>query len=109
MNVLILCLIITASIVYIWDWVSFPQEIANLIISKITDGKINNVELKKPLGCSLCMSTWITLVILLIFNWKLAPMCLVFGWSTKYILYLITLIDEFLSRLLMFMEYLINN
>lgn len=108
MNVVLICLIITASIVYIWDWVRFPQEVANLVASKMTNGKIKNVILKKPFGCSLCMSTWITLVILSIFNWKLLPLCLVYGWSTKYILYLFTLADEIVSKIFVLMERLIN-
>lgn len=109
MNAILVCLIVTVSIVYIWDWVEFPQQIANYVIGKLTNGKITRIELKKPWGCSLCMSTWITLIILACMNWKLIPLCLLFGFSTKYILYIITILDEFLTKLLEYIEYLITH
>lgn len=109
MNILLVCFIITLCIVYVWDWVGFPQEITNLLASKITRGKIKYAELKKPFSCSLCMTTWITLIVLGIVNWHYLPMALVYGASTKYILYIYTLIDEFITKLLTYIETLIQS
>lgn len=107
-NLIIVCLIITASIVYIWDIVQFPNQIGNYIVSKISKGKLNNIELKKPLGCSLCMTTWITLIIIIIFNWKLIPLCLMFGWITKYIEYLFRIIDRLLCKIFIKIEQILQ-
>lgn len=108
MNVLILCGIITLAIVYIWDWVHFPEEVASSIMNRLTNGKITNVWLSKPWGCSLCVTTWITLIILAIFNWKLIPLCLLYGWSTKYVYYVYQIIDGLLSLLLCFVDRIIR-
>lgn len=54
-------------VVVVWNKLNFPNEIASLIMKIITRGKINSVELKKPLGCGLCMTFWITLLYMLIF------------------------------------------
>lgn len=96
---MIICLIITFCIVYIWDYVEFPRELISQILHM-------PVELKKPWGCSLCMTTWITLIALLFINWKLSWMCILFGFSTKYILYTIQTIDLILSTIFVLIEKL---
>ena len=104
MNILLVCLIITAAIVYIWDYVMFPQELANEVADIITGGKIKHVKLRKPWSCSLCLSTYTTLFILLYFNWKYAPLCLVYGWATQYILAIFQIVDGVLSKILGWMQ-----
>lgn len=105
MNILVICLIVTCCIVYIWDYVQFPQEITNIVAGWITKGKIKHAILRKPWGCSLCMSTWITLGILLCYQaWAYLPLCLVYGWSTQYILAIYDIIDGALTKVLGFIE-----
>ena len=102
-------MIITACIVYIWDYSGFVQECADYFMELITKGKIKHVTLRKPWGCSLCMTTWITLIVLLKYEWILAPMCLVYGWSTQYVLAIFNLIDNAMIKVLSALESLINN
>lgn len=108
MNIFIICLIVSFSITYIWDFVHFPEELADRIISLVTKGKINHIELKKPLSCSLCMTTWTTLIILLCLDPCWCWMALVFGMSTKYILYAIELTDRIITLLFVLLERLLN-
>ena len=108
MNIFIICLIVSFSITYIWDFARFPEELADRIISFVTKGKINNIELKKPFGCSLCMTTWTTLIILLCFDPCWCWMSLVFGFITKYILYIIELLDKMISLVFVLLERLLN-
>ena len=101
MNILLICLIVTACIVYIWDYVMFPQEFANMVAGWITNGKIKHVFLQKPWSCSLCLSTYTTLIILLCAGeWSYVPLSLVYGWSTQYILVLFNLIDNLITKVL---------
>lgn len=53
-------------ITVIWDVLQFPNEIANGIAAWITRGKIRTVFLRKPLGCSLCMTFWCSLIYVLV-------------------------------------------
>ena len=108
MNIFIICLIVSFSITYIWDFVHFPEELADRIISLVTKGKINHIELKKPFGCSLCMTTWTTLIILLCLDPCWCWMSLIFGFITKYILYIIELADRIITLLFVLLERLLN-
>lgn len=108
MNIFIICLIVSFSITYIWDFARFPEELADRIISLVTKGKINHIELKKPFGCSLCMTTWTTLIILLCLDPCWCWMSLVFGFITKYILYAIELTDRIITLLFVLLERLLN-
>lgn len=108
MNTILICIIVTFSISYIWDYVNFPAEIADRIVSFVTKGKIKHTELKKPFSCALCMTTWTTLIILLCIESKLCWMCLLFGMSTKYALYAIQLTDRIISLVFVLLERLLN-
>lgn len=99
MNILLANIIITICIVYIWDVVEFPQSLLSQLLH------IRVTVLRKPWGCSLCMTTWITLIMFLIFNWKLAPVALLLGWSTKYIHYTFNLVDRILTKIFIWLEY----
>lgn len=108
-NVLLACLIITTSIVIIWDYFNAPQEMINQLVNWWTGGKITSVILKKPYGCSLCLSFYTTLIVLLCFNWKLAPMALVFAWSTPYILTICQLLDKIVVKILTYLNNKLDN
>lgn len=62
-----LLILINLCIVLIWDIFRAPQEIADSIAELLTKGKIHSVHLRKPWGCSLCMTFWTSLIITLIF------------------------------------------
>lgn len=53
--------------VVVWNKLNVPNEFASNLMRLITKGKIKSVELKKPFGCGLCMTFWITLIYMLIF------------------------------------------
>lgn len=108
MNAIIICIIVSCCITYIWDFVNFPQELANSLAALFTKGKIKSVELKKPFSCSLCITTWTTLIILLILVPKLCWMCLLFGAATKYISYAYTLADKIISLVFILIERVLN-
>lgn len=99
-----ICLIVTICIVIIWGFLDAPNEIASQIMSWVTNGKISRVELKKPFGCMMCMTFWITLIILLILAPGLCWMSLIYALSTKYILYIIELIDKALVKFFIWIE-----
>lgn len=109
MNSFLICLIISGSITYIWDVVDFPNQISSRIMENVTKGKIKTVFLKKPWNCSLCMTTWITLLVLLIMNPAFCWLALLYGFITKYWLYAFQLLDLFISRLFEYAEGLIKN
>lgn len=100
MNEIVICLIITAAIVYGYDYLSFPRTFAARIMSLIRGKEVtpDRIQLPKLLECSLCMSNWMTLIILLIMNWKLCWMCLVFSYLTKPILYIYNIIDLIVDK-----------
>lgn len=97
-------LIITVCLVLIIDWFNAPNEILSQIMDWITSGRIKRVELKPPFGCSKCMSFWITLIFLLITAPELCWMSLVFAFSTKYILFIIEIIDKIITKLAILIE-----
>lgn len=99
MSPLLICMIITVCIVIIWGFLDAPNEIASIVMNFLSKGKIKRVELKKPLGCMLCMTFWTTLIILLILAPEWCFFSLLYAISTKYILYIIELIDKALVKL----------
>jgi len=103
MNLILICLAVAASFTYIWDYTPFISDIQKIL----SDYMGYPVKFRKPLSCSLCMTTWVTLLILLIFNWKLAPLCLLFGWSTKHILNIFNTVDMLINLILSFLQKII--
>lgn len=101
MKILIINIIITFAIVYIYDIVNFPKEFVARLLTIILKKEVKplNVKLPKILECSLCATTWVTLILLLIFSPKLCWLSLVFGWSTKHIYSFITIIDKILETI----------
>ena len=101
MNYLILCLTISVVIVYIYNIVDFPHNFIARLLSFLYKREIppERVSLPKIFECSLCATFWSTLVILLVFqpyHWFFA---FIFAFSTKYIEFIITIIDRLLSKI----------
>ena len=109
MNIYLLCFIIALSFVIIIDYLNAPNEIAGTIMGLITNGKITHVRLKKPFGCSLCMTFWVTLILLLILNPLMCWLSLIYAIITKYIFYLINLIDLIICKSFIYVENKIRN
>ena len=98
------------SLVY---YLNAPQEIANRFMEILTKGKVNKVELKKPLGCPTCMCNWLSFFYLLIVMpigsfILICTFSVLNGFLTKFGLYAIQLIDQLISHLAMLFERLIN-
>lgn len=107
---------IALAITVVWDVIQFPQEIANGIASWLTRGKVTNVLLRKPLGCSLCMCFWCSLIYVLvtvgfvsltIFTWHLC-ICLLVAYSTTYIQLTINVLNKLIINLFVRLENLID-
>lgn len=104
---IVVCLVVMISIVFIWDWFNAPNEIASSIMRLLTNGKIKQVELKKPFGCSACMTFWITLVILLIGSPEWCWMSLVYAFLTKHTLIIIDTIDKIIVKIFILIQKLL--
>lgn len=101
---LLICLIVMVSIVLIWDWFNAPNEIASQLMNWLSKGKITQVELKKPWGCSTCLTFWITLVILLVMSPQLCWMSLVYAFFAKYTLYIIDTVDRLITKIFVLLQ-----
>lgn len=110
MDILTLCLILTFCIVYIYDVVEFPRTFASRILSLIFKRKIEpqNVNLPKIFECSLCMVTWVTLILLLIFKPQYFYISFLYGWITKYVLYIFNTIDNLISLIFIILESILD-
>lgn len=109
MNIYLVCLIIALSFVIIIDYLDAPNDIAGTIMGLITNGKITHVRLKKPFGCSLCMTFWVTLILLLIVNPLMCWLSLIYAISTKYIFYFINLVDLIICKSFIYIENKLKN
>lgn len=91
------CMIITACIAYVY-WLDAPNDIASRIVSLIFKREYR-VRLRKPFGCSLCMTFWVTLTVLLIWQasaWWFAFVC---AWSSKYFYFIYEVADKLFVKL----------
>lgn len=102
MSIYTICLIISFSFVYVYDVVQFPKEITSKILSRLFKKNIypTSIKLPKIFECSLCATTWTTLILLLIFSPSYCWLCFLFGWITKHIYSLFYLIDKFIEKLI---------
>lgn len=112
-NLIYISLLITI----VWDWLNYPNEVAGLVMSKLTNGRVKQVVLDKPLGCSLCMTTIISFVYLaftcvvwtsfssIIYNLLLATLM---GLTTKYLYSLIIIIDKIIMLIIVKIECLLK-
>lgn len=99
MNSIIICTIITFCVVYVWDFANFPNEFASMVMELITHGKIKSIILRKPFGCSRCMSFWLCLIYLCIFNWKLIPVAFVMSYMSSYAFMLLQTFDMLMEKI----------
>lgn len=100
MNILLLCLIISGCITYIYNTVDFPHTFVARILSRLYKKEIRpqQVVLPKILECSLCATFWSTLVVLLVFQPSWWFMAFVFAQSTRYIDMLIQVVDKLITK-----------
>ena len=108
MTPLLFAIITTCIIVYVWDYIAFPQHIADSIISAITHNKIRHCEIIRPFGCSLCMTQWTTLIFFLCVQPELFWVSFILSWSTQYILLLYNLIDKLLLTIFKQLEKILH-
>ena len=107
MNLILINFIIT----YVWDILNFPNTIAGIITGWLSHGRINNVTLKPPLGCSFCMIFWVSLIYLLIGGYAVLPaitFALLNAIFSKVMLYTITLIDGIIERVFRYLDSIVN-
>lgn len=108
-------LFINITVVLIWDIFNFPNEFASTIAQIITHNKVQYIQLKKPFGCSLCVTFWLSIVYTVVnlgftFENLLFALFLsaVSAWLTKFTFYAIRLIEQFTGRLSAFLERSLN-
>ena len=100
-------------IMIVWKRLDFPNEFASNAMRLITKGKIKSVELKKPFGCGLCMTFWITLIYMLIFYidfglLNIISVCLLSAILVDYSYNLLKLIEELFSTIISLVFKLID-
>jgi hypothetical protein len=100
------CIILTICIAYIYH-IDAPNRIFSSIISLLLKKNIY-LELKKPFGCPLCMTFWISLILLLICSPQICWLSLLLAFSTKYIDYSISIIELLLDKIFVLLERLLN-
>lgn len=106
---MIVLLYISVLITIVWDYLNYPNEVAGLIVSKLTNGRIKQVELIKPFGCSLCMTSiisWLYLAFTCVV-WSsftsivgYTLLAVINGISTNYIYSLILIVNDTINKLL---------
>jgi hypothetical protein len=106
---MIVLLYISVLITIVWDYLNYPNEVAGLIVSKLTNGRIKQVELIKPFGCSLCMTaiiSWLYLAFTCIVWCSFTSivgytlLAVINGISTNYIYSLILIVNDTINKLL---------
>lgn len=91
---------------------NYPNEIASMIMNKMTNGRIKRVELIKPFSCPLCMTIIISMIYLcFVINWLSftsivmgVAMAVMNGVLTKYMDYLLRLIDGAVTKIMIICE-----
>lgn len=104
-------ILINLIIVYVWDILNFPNTLAGMITGLLTNGKITNVQLKPPFGCSFCMIFWVSLILLLVSSYNLLPavfISLLSAYCSKIVLYLYTILDNLVEVIFTHLEKFIN-
>ena len=98
-------------VVLIWDVFRAPQEIADRLAEIVTRGKIHTMELRKPWGCSLCMTFWLSLVLTYIFcersidGFLVATLLSLFNaFMTKYTYAIITTTELVIDKIIYYVN-----
>lgn len=106
---MIVLLYISVLITIVWDYLNYPNELCSLLMSKLTNGRIKQVELIKPFGCSLCMTaiiSWLYLAFTCIVWCSFTSivgytlLAVINGISTNYIYSLILIVNDTINKLL---------
>lgn len=110
--------LINVAIVLIWDYFNAPNDILSALFSSFTKGRITTIELKRPFGCSLCMTFWCSLIYLIVdlmltgctFYGILLAFALsaINAFLTKFVFYTIQTVDNTFSKLFILLERLVN-
>ena len=115
MTTILSLLMINFICVYIIGYTEAPNNIASQIMSRLTNGKIKRVMLKKPWSCHLCMCWIISLIYMcFVIPWTFPGILLgittaaLNSFSTKYILYALQILDKFLTAVFIRLEKLCN-
>lgn len=99
---MIALLYISLLITIVWDYLNYPNEVAGLVMNKLTNGRIKQVELIKPFGCSLCMTA--------IISWfYLAFTCVVWSSFTSIVGYTLLAVLNGISTIYIYSIILIIN
>lgn len=99
---MIALLYISLLITIVWDYLNYPNEVAGLVMNKLTNGIIKQVELIKPFGCSLCMTA--------IISWfYLAFTCVVWSSFTSIVGYTLLAVLNGISTIYIYSIILIIN
>lgn len=107
----LILLLINLIFVILIAYLDAPNEILSHIMNWLSKGKIKRVELKKPLGCPLCMTFWCSWLVSLIIlpftlKWFLVGLfaSLLNAILTKYTLYIIETLDLAIIKLLSWLQ-----
>lgn len=101
------CFIITFAIAYIYH-LDAPNQIASEIARWLSNGKFTKIQLRKPLGCPLCMTFWVTFILLLFVNPSLCWIAFIFAFASKYMDYAISLVENILDTFFILCERIIQ-
>ena len=100
-------ILINLIVVLIWDIFKAPQEMVNRIAERVTKGKIHYVNLRKPFGCSLCITFWLSLALTYVFcersidGFCISTLVSLFNaFMTKYTYELILLTEKIIDKII---------
>ena len=100
-------ILINLAVVVIWDIFRAPQTMADGLAELLTKGKIHSITLRKPFGCSLCITFWISLVITYLFcersleGFLVATLLsLLNAYMTKYTYQFISLTEKIIDKII---------
>lgn len=110
-------LYINLLVVLVWDYLNYPNEVAGMIMGRLTNGRIRQVELVKPFGCSLCMVFILSFIYLACntINWCSIDSITLYtliavlnGVITQYTFSTILLINDLLNKILIKINIIIK-
>lgn len=99
--------IIVTLVLAIIYWLDAPNQIASAMMSVIFKKEMH-IQLRKPFGCQICMTFWITLFILLIIQPQLWWMSFVLAYLSKYLYFIIDIIDKLLMKIFIIIDNKLN-
>jgi hypothetical protein len=106
MQAIELCVIVSVCVAIVY-WLDAPNDIASYVMSLLL-GREVHVQLRKPWGCSICMTFWLTLIVLLIVQPSLWWVSFVCAWNAKYLYYFIVVFDKVIVKVFTTIEEWLN-